>query len=258
MDQSTNGHSQALPPPMVNYIPPPAPPIGMPYPQQQQQQQPQTQLFAPSEQPSMIQYTPATANSSETDVSASNLSVLQQQQQQQQMAAMMQMQQQQQWAAAAAAGGFASPYMMPYAAGQMMMMPPQPGMDRPASRQSSRPQSRQSNAAPVSSARSMSNGQTGAGGQASAMLPTQGYPNYLPPGMYNPWFDPYWQSMYGGYQHPYSYGYSDEMLKYWRQGPQGEDDRYSHHSAAYSQSKQSQHSSSMHTWGSMDSLNADF
>ena len=255
MDHSTNGHSQTLPPPMANYIPPSAPPIGMQYPQQQ----PQMQTFVPQEQPSMVQYAPATANLSDNEAATNNLSVQQQQQQQQQMAAMMQMQQQQ-WAAAAAAaaGGYASPYMMPYGAGQMMMMPPQPGMDRPASRQSSRPPSRQSNAAPVSSARSVSNGQTGAGGQASAMLPNQGYPNYLPPGMYNPWFDPYWQSMYSGYQHPYSYGYSDEMLKYWRQGAPTEDDRYSHHSAANSHSKQSQHSSSMHTWGSMDSLNADF
>jgi hypothetical protein len=58
--------------------------------------------------------------------------------------------------------------------------------------------------------------------------------------------------MYASYQHPYNFGYTDEMMKYWRQvAPQPDDDRYSHHS----QSKQSQHSSSMHTWGSVDSLN---
>jgi hypothetical protein len=139
------------------------------------------------------------------------------------------------------------------------MMQPQPGMDRPASRQSSRPPSRQSVTAPGSSSRSMVHGQAGGQPQpsasAQAMLPQQGYPNFVSPGMSNPWFDPYWQSMYAYYQQPYMSGYTDEMMKYWRQAPQTDDDRYSHHSAAYSHSKQSQHSSSMQTWGSIDSLN---
>jgi hypothetical protein len=221
---------------MNNYIPPSAPPI---YPPNQQQQQ---------QQPSLVQYPPAAAatNASDTEASAANYNA-----QQQQMAAMMQMQMQQQWAA----GGYASPYMM-YPPG-MMMMQPQAGMDRPSSRQSSRPPSRQSVTAPVSSSRSMVNGQTGNQTQSSAaqgMAPQQGYPGFVPPGMYNPWFDPYWQSMYANYQHPYSFGYTDEMMKYWNPMAQPEDDRRSYHS----QSKQSQHSSSMHTWGSRDSLNEQF
>ncbi len=245
MDQSSTAHPQTLPPPMASYIPPSAPPIST-----QNQQQQQQSLIIP-EQPSLIQYPPIAPSLSEAELSAANFNA--QQQQQQQMAAMLQMQQQ--WAAA---GGFAPPYMMPYQT-PMMMMPPQAGMDRPASRQSSRPPSRQSVNAPVSSSRSMVNGQTGGQTQASAvaqgMLPTQGYPGFVPPGMYNPWFDPYWQSMYASYQHPYSYGYTDEMMKYWKQMSQTDDDRYSHHSAAHSQSKQSQHSSAMHTWASIDSLN---
>jgi len=237
-DQSNTDHHQTLQPPMANYIPPSAPTISTL--NQQQQQQP---LITP-EQPSLIQYPPAASSASDAELSTANFNA-----QQQQMAAMMQMQQQ--WATT----GFASPYMMPFPPA-MMMMPPQVGMDRPASRQSSRPPSRQSVNAPVSSSRSMVNGQTGGQNQASAgaqgMLPTQGYPGFIPAGMYNPWFDPYWQSMYASYQHPYNFGYTDEMMKYWRQvAPQPDDDRYSHHS----QSKQSQHSSSMHTWGSVDSLN---
>jgi hypothetical protein len=240
MNQSSTDHPQTFPPPMANYIPPSAPPMSTLH--QHQQQLPP---LITAEQPSLIQYPPTAASSSDTEVSQANFNA-----QQQQMAAMMQMQQQ--WAAAAA--GYASPYMMPYQQ-PMMMMPPQAGMDRPASRQSSRPPSRQSVNAPVSSSRSLVNGQTGGQTQASAvapgMLPTQGYPGFISPGMYNPWFDPYWQSMYAGYQHPYSFGYTDEMMKYWRPTPQPDDDRYSHHS----QSKQSQHSSAMHTWGSVDSLN---
>jgi hypothetical protein len=230
MNQSINDHPQTLPPPMAHYIPPSAPQIST----LNQQQQ---------EQPSLIQYPPVASSSSDAELATANFNV----QQQQQMAAMMQMQQQ--WAAA----GYATPYMMPYQP-PMMMMPPQIGMDRPASRQSSRPPSRQSVNAPVSSSRSMVNGQTGGQNQASAAA-GPGYPGFIPPGMYNPWFDPYWQSMYAGYQHPYNFGYSDEMMKYWKQMAQPDDDRYSHHSAAHSQSKQSQHSSSMHTWGSVDSLN---
>ena len=233
---------------MASYIPPSAPPIAA---QNQQQQQ---QSAMASEQTALAQYPPAAAaaaaaiaSPSDAELSTANFNA-----QQQQMAMMMQMQQQ--WAA----GGYAAPYMMPYQSGPMMMMPPQAGMDRPASRQSSRPPSRQSvAAAPVSSSRSMVNGQ--AGGQTpapgQAMLPNQGYPGFISPGMYNPWFDPYWQSMYAGYQHPYNYGYNDEMMKYWKQVGQQEDDRYSHNSAAYSQSKRSEHSSSMYTWGSIDSLN---
>lgn len=247
-DQLITDHSQTLPPPMTNYIPSSVPPTSILNQQQQQH-------LMTSEQPSLIQYPPAVASTSDAEVATANFNA-QQQQQQQQMAAMMQMQQ---WAAA----GYASPYMMQYPPG-MMMMPPQPGMDRPASRQSSRPPSRQSVNAPVSSSRSMVNGQTGGQNQAIAastaqgMLPGQGYPGFVPPGMYNPWFDPYWQSMYSSYQNPYSYGYSDEMMKYWKQMSQGEEDRYSHHSAAYSQSKQSQHSLSNQTWGSRDSLNDPF
>jgi hypothetical protein len=238
MDQSVTDHPQTLPPHMAQYIPPSAPQIHtLNQQQQQQQQQP--------EQPSLVQYPPVASSSSDVEIAAANFNA--QQQQQQQMAAMMQMQQQ--WAAA----GYAAPYMMQYPPG-MMMMPPQVGMDRPASRQSSRPPSRQSVNAPVSSSsRSMVNGQTG--GQNQAVVGAPGYPGFIPPGMYNPWFDPYWQSMYAGYQHPYNYGYSDEMMKYFKQVSQTDDDRYSHHSAAHSQSKQSQHSSSMHTWGSIDSLN---
>ncbi|UJR28897.1 hypothetical protein I4U23_010116 [Adineta vaga] len=279
MDQSTSDHPQTLPPPMAHYIPslppnltinsqqqyqqqqqqhpPPQlqqqqhPPLQQqqqqlqhaPPPLQQQQQQPT--LPQTSEQPVSIQYPPtAVASAPETDQSTNLFNA-----HQQQMAAMMQMQQQ--WGA----GGFSAPFMMPYPQG-MMMMPQQPGMDQPGSRQSSRPASRQSVNAPVSSSRSMVNGQTGGQTQAAqGMLPTQGYPGYIPPGMYNPWFDPYWQSMYASYQHPYNFGYNDEMMKYWSQVSQREDDRLSHHSAAQSQSKQSQHSSSMHTWGSIDSLN---
>jgi len=251
MDQSTTDHPHTSLPPMANYIPPYVPPNFIPNPPQQQQQQ-QLPLIT-SEQPSLVQYPPVAASSSDTELSANNFNA-----HQQQMAAMMQMQQQ--WAAAAGAGGFASPYMMQYPPGMMMMQPP-PGMDRPASRQSSRPPSRQSVTAPVSSSRSMVNGQTGSQAQASSiqgMLPAQGYPGFIPPGMYNPWFDPYWQSMYASYQHPYSFGYSDEMMKYYKQMSQAEEDRYSHHSAAHSQSKQSQHSSSMQTWGSIDSLNDPF
>ena len=244
MDQSVTDHPHTLPPPMAHYIPPSMPPISTPN---------QQHTLVTSEQPSPGQYPPPVTSSSDGEASTTNFNV--QQQQQQQMAAMMQMQQQ--WAAAAA-GGFAAPYMMPYPPG-MMMMQPQAMMDRPASRQSSRPPSRQSVTAPVSSSRSMVNGQAGGQTQASAsaqaLLPAQGYGNFIPPGMYNPWFDPYWQSMYASYQNPYSFGYSDEMMKYWKQMAQSDDDRYSHHSAAYSQSKQSQHSSSMHTWGSIDSLN---
>lgn len=246
MDQSTTDRPQTLPPSMASYIPPSMPPISTLNPQQYQQQQP---LVTP-EQSSHIQYPPVMPSSSDTELSAANFNA----QQQQQMAVMMQMQQQQQWAAA----GYSAPYMMPYPPG-MMMMPPQVGMDRPASRQSSRPPSRQNVNAPVSSSRSLVNGQPGGQTQAAAlpqgMLPNQGYSGFMPPGMYNPWFDAYWQSMYAGYAHPYSFGYSDEMMKYWKPTTQGEDDRYSHHSAARSQSKQSQHSSSMHTWGSVDSLN---
>ncbi|CAF0862625.1 unnamed protein product [Rotaria sordida] len=244
MDQSTTDHSQIRPSPKVNYIPPSLPPVST----LNQQQQPQQQTFITPEQPSNVQYPPTVYNSSDGDVSTANFNA----QQQQQMAAMMQMHQP--WAAG---GGYPSPYMMPYPA-PMMMMPSQAGSDRPGSRQSSRPPSRQNATAPVSSSRSLVNGQTG--GQTPAisgqgMLPMQGYPGYMPPGMYNPWFDPYWQSLYASYQNPYNFGYSDEMMKYWKQMSQTDDDKYSHHSAAHSQSKQSQHSSSMHTWGSVDSLN---
>lgn len=90
------------------------------------------------------------------------------------------------------------------------------------------------------------------------MLPPQGYPGFMPPGMYHPWFDSYWQSMYASYQNPYNFGYNDEMVKYMTQMSQREYDRYSQHSAAQSQSKQSQHSSSIQTWGSIDSLNDPF
>ncbi|CAF3503699.1 unnamed protein product [Rotaria sp. Silwood1] len=243
MDQSITDHSQTGPSPMFNYIPPSVPPVST-----LNQQQPQSQTFITPQHSSNVQYPPTAPNSSDGDTSATNFNA----QQQQQMAAMMQMHQP--WAAG---GGFPSPYMMPYPPG-MMMMPPQAGSDRPGSRQSSRPPSRQNATASVSSSRSLVNGQTG--GQTPAvsgqgMLPMQGYPGFMPPGMYNPWFDPYWQSMYAGYANPYSFGYTDEMVKYWRQMSQTDDDRYSHHSAAYSQSKQSQHSSSMQTWGSVDSLN---
>ncbi|CAF0732113.1 unnamed protein product [Adineta steineri] len=296
MNQSTTEHPQSLPPPMSHYIPPSVPPSSTVNPQQhqqqqyqqpflppmptvnpqqqqqqhlqqqyhqpqQQQQQQQQQQHPHQQQPPFLPPNPeqsshvqhpsvAAANSSETDLSAANFNT-----QQQQMAAMMQMQQQ--WAAG---GAYAAPYMMGYPP-NMMMMQPQPGMDRPGSHQSSRPPSRQSVTGPVSSSRSMVNGQTGGQTQAAlpqGMLPQQGYPGYMPPGMYNPWFDAYWQSMYANYQNPYSFGYNDEMMKYWKQMSQGEDDRYSHHSAAYSHSKQSQHSSSMHTWGSIDSLNDPF
>ncbi|CAF2931302.1 unnamed protein product [Rotaria sp. Silwood2] len=245
MDQSISDHLQTGPSPMFNYIPPSVPPVSTL--NQQQQQQP----FITSQQPSNAQYPPTAHNSSDVDASTANFNA----QQQQQMAAMMQMHQP--WAAG---GGFPSPYMMQYPPA-MMMMPPQAGSDRPGSRQSSRPPSRQNATAPVSSSRSLVNGQTGGQTQASSgqgMLPMQGYPGFMPPGMYNPWFDPYWQSMYASYQNPYGFGYTDEMMKYWRQVSQTDDDRYSHHSAAYSQSKQSQHSSSMHTWGSTDSLNDAF
>lgn len=250
MDQSTTDHLQARPHPMANYIPPTGPPTSTVTQQFHNQQQ---QLYQPPstalEQPASVQYPPTATNTSSGDFSAANLNI---QQQQQQMAAMMQMQQP--WTAT---GGFPSPFMMPYPP-NMMMMQPQAGSDRPTSRQSSRPPSRQSTAAPVSSSRSSVNGQTG--GQTPAppgqgMLPMQAYPGFLPPGMYNPWFDPYWQSVMASYQNPYNFGYTDEMMNYWRQMTSKDDDRYSHHSAAYSQSKLSQHSSSLQTWGSMDSLN---
>jgi len=255
MDQSmTNNPPQGLPLPMMNYIPPSMPPPTSLNPQQQQQQ------LAPvmnTEQSSTIQYPPSAPTVSDTEASAASSNAQQQQQQQQQiqqqqqMAAMMQMQQ---WNAAAA---YAPPYMMGFPPGMMMM---QPGMDRPASRQSTRPPSRQSVNAPVSSSRSLVNGQTGGQNQSSSLLPAQGYGNYMPPGMYNPWFDQYWQMMYAGYQNPYNFGYNDEMMKnYWKQGGyQTDDDRLSRHSAAVSQSKQSQHSSSIQTWGSRDSLNDEY
>ena len=246
MNQPNTDHLQNLPPPMTNYIPSTVPPVPIMNPQQQQQQPMPT-----PEQPPVAQYPQAVLNSSNTEVSAANYNV-----QQQQMAAMLQMQQQQQWAAA----GYAAPFMMPYPPA-MMMMGPQVPVDRPASRQSTRPPSRQGANAPVSSSRSLVNGQAGGQTQTPAlppgMLPNQGYPAFVPPGMYNPWFDPYWQSMYASYQHQ-NFGYQDEMMKYWKPVPQGDDDRYSHHSAARSQSKQSQHGSSLHTWGSMDSLNEQF
>lgn len=266
-----NDRTQTFPPPMSQYIPPSMPPSYPPLVTQQQQYQvpsmpPPSAL--PSEQPSMIHYPPTGVNSAEADgtaagattgtatgtVAAANPANFNSQQQ---MAAFMQMQQQQ-WAAAAA-GGFAAPYMMPFAAGPMMMMPPTANRDRPASRQSSRPPSRQSVNAPVSSSRSLVNGQSGGQPQASAsmqnLLPNQAYASYFPPGMANPWFDPYWQMMYANFSNPYNYGYNDEMWKYMRQMGQTEDDRYSRSSAAPSQSRQSQQSSSMQTWGSMDSLN---
>ncbi|CAF4577958.1 unnamed protein product, partial [Rotaria magnacalcarata] len=239
MDQSITDHLQSRPPPMANYIPSAVPPMSTPNQQYNQQQQQQPPLMT-TEQLSHVQYPPTATHTLGTDLSTSNLSF--QQQQQQQMAAMMQMQQP--WAGT---GGYAAPFMMQYPP-SMMMIPPQAGSDRSSSRHSSRPPSRQSAAAPVSSSRSSVNGQTGSQTQAGhAMLPMQGYPGFVPPGMYNPWFDPYWQSMMATYQNPYSFGYTDEMMNYWRQVAPKEDDRYSHHSAAYSQSKHSQHSSSMQT-----------
>lgn len=253
MNQSNTDHLQNVPPPMTNYIPPSVPPVPtMNLQQQQQHQHLQQQPLQMPEQPPATQYPQAALNSTEAEVSANNFNV----QQQQQMAAMMQMQQQQ-WAAAS----YGAPFMMPYPPA-MMMMPPQMGMDRPASRQSSRPPSRQGANAPVSSSRSLVNGQTGGQNQTPAlppgMLPNQGYPSFVSPGMYNPWFDPYWQSMYASYQYPYSFGYNDEKMKYFQPVAQADDDRSSHHSAARSQSKQSHHGSSLHTWGSMDSLNDQY
>ena len=251
MNQSTNDPSQMLPPQATNYIPPSVPSIPAQY-----QQQPTVPNNSSMHSPPS-QYQSVAPSSSETDLANSSYNGLQQQQQ---MAMRMQMQNQP-WMTASA-GGYPNPYMMPYQMGPMMMMPPQMTMERPASRQSTRPPSRQSNAAPVSSSRSVSNGQNGNSSHVpvpnQALLANQPYGNYLPPGMFNPWFDPYWQSFYANYQNPYNFGYTDEMMNYVRQTQQGEEDRYSQHSAAYSQSKISQHSSSMHTWGSIDSLNGDF
>ena len=248
MDQSMmNDQSQTFPPAMSHYIPPSMPPPAA--------------APGPSEQSSMIHYPPTGVHPNESNgVAAANFNP-QQQQQQQSMAAFMQMQQQQPWASGAAVGGFASPYMMPFGAGPMMMMGPQGYPERPSSRHSSRPPSRQGANAPVSSSRSLVNGQSGGNqnqmsGSMQNLAGNQPYANYFPPGMSNPWFDAYWQMMYAQYyQNPYMSGYADERLKHMMQVGQREDDRSSQHSAAISQSGQSRHSSSMQTWGSRDSLN---
>ena len=239
MDQPSTIYPRTVPPQMTNYVNSSANPVSISNQQQQSYQVP--------EQPPPVQNLSATTSSFDAEASTTNINL-----QQQQMAAMMQAHQQ--WAAI---GAFPPPYMMPYPPA-MMMMPSQAGSDRPGSRQVSRPASRQSVTAPISSSRSLVDGQTGSQTQTlpgQGMLPMQGYPAFMPPGMFNPWFDPYWQSIYANYQNPFNFGYTDEMMKYFKQMTQVEDDRYSHHSAAYSQSKQSQHSSSLHTWGSVDSLN---
>ncbi|CAF0815978.1 unnamed protein product [Didymodactylos carnosus] len=150
-------------------------------------------------------------------------------------------------------------YGMPYGVYPPMFSGVDP--NRPPSRQSI------SNDYSLSSSRSIIDGSTGGPSSAStsdiAQAPTQPqplisqpqqFPGFIPPGMFNPWFDPFWVSVYGTFSHPYGYGYTDEMMKYYRNMIGAEDDRYSHHSN-YSQSKVSQHSSSLHTWGSIDSLN---
>lgn len=274
MNQSISDHSQVLPRQAPNYIPPSVPPNIMQYQQQSHNQAlPPVQHSQTGEIPANY-YQPSISNSNELDNSSANSnsqkqSHVQQQphnqsqqnqypnQQQQQMNQMMQMQQP--WMGAGAGFG-AAPYMMPYPMGPMMMMNPQQGIDRPASRQSTRPPSRQSTTGAMSSSRSVNNGHSGNSSQLSAQsgFPNLSYSNYFPPGMYHPWFDPYWQAMYTGYQNPYNMGYLEEKLRYGGNAGQVEDDRNSQRSGAPSQSNRSAKSASMHSWGSIDSLNGDF